>query len=143
MALSAIKPSIVPTVNPDKDGYDNNSVSANLRHSFSDAHSLSASLFDSNATNQTDNAFGATTDVNSSKSHLQKTALVSDNRFTESWQSKLQLSQGVDDYQNYSQRRTEFCRSKQPAINGLGRTLCISAEANAIGCRVGETETTS
>lgn len=99
--VSAIKPSIVATVNPDKDGYDNTSVSANVRHAFSDAHSLSASLFDSNATSQNDNAFGATTDVNSSKSHLQKAAVVSDNRISEVWKSKVQLSHGVDDMQNY------------------------------------------
>lgn len=99
--VSAIKPSIVPTVNPDKDGYDNNSVSANLRYAFGDAHSLSASLFDSNGTNQIDNAFGPTTDVNSSKSHIQKVAVVSDNRLGDNWQSKLQLSQGLDDYQDF------------------------------------------
>lgn len=99
--VSAIKPSIVATVNPDKDGYDNTSVSANVRHAFSDAHSLSASLFDSSATSQNDNSFGATTDVNSSKSHIQKAAVVSENRLDDDWQSRLQLSQGVDDYQNY------------------------------------------
>ncbi len=99
--VSAIKPVIVPTVNPDKDGYDNNSMSANVRHTFSDANSLSTSLFDSNATNQTDNSFGAKADVNSSKSHIQKIALVSDNRLGDNWQSKVQLSQGVDDIQNY------------------------------------------
>jgi vitamin B12 transporter len=98
--VSAVNPAVVPTVNPDKDGYDNSSVSANVRHSFSDAHSMSASLFDSNATNQTDNSFGAMTDVNNSKSHIQKVGLVSDNRLGERWQSKLQLSQGVDDLQN-------------------------------------------
>ena len=99
--VSAIKASIVPTVNPDKDGYGNTSLSASVRHAFSDAHSLSASLFDSNANNQSDNSFGIATDVNSSKSHLRKTAVVAENRLGEGWQSKLQLSQGVDDIRNY------------------------------------------
>lgn len=99
--VSSIKPGIVPNVNPDKDGYDNNSVSANVRHSFSDAHSLAASLFDSNGTSQNDNAFGAKTDVNSSKSYVQKASVVSENRFSEVWQSKLQLSQGADEYLNF------------------------------------------
>ncbi len=99
--VSAIKPSIVPTVNPDKDGYDNNSVSATVRHAFSEADSLSASLFDSNATSQIDNAFAAMTAVNSSKSNIQKIAVVSDNRPSDNWKSKLQLSRGLDDSQNY------------------------------------------
>lgn len=99
--VSAVKSSLVATVNPDKDGYDNTSVSANVRHAFSEAHSLSASLFDSNGTNQTDNSFGLSSDVNSSKSRIQKVGLVVDNRFSDNWQSKVQLSQGVDDTQNY------------------------------------------
>lgn len=99
--VSAIDPAIVPAVNPDRDGYDNTGVSANVRHAFSDAHSLSASLFDSNASNQGDNPFGTATDVNSSKSHIQKVAAVSENRLGENWQSRLQLSRGVDDTQNF------------------------------------------
>ncbi len=99
--VSAIKSSIVPGVNPDKDGYDNASVSANVRHAFSETHGLSASVFDSGATNQTDNAFGAKSDVNNSKLHIQKVALVLEDRFNENWQSKLQLSQGMDDLQNF------------------------------------------
>lgn len=100
--VSAVDPRIVPSVNPDKDGYDNNSASANARHTFSEAHSLSASLLGSNGANQFDNAFAAATEVKRSKSHIQKAAVASDNRFSENWQSRLQLSQGVDDYQDFS-----------------------------------------
>lgn len=99
--VSAVKSSLVATVNPDKDGYDNNSVSANVRHAFNGEHSLSASLFNSNGSSQTDNSFGLASDVNSSKSNIQKIGLVSDNRFSDNWQSKVQLSQGVDDTHNY------------------------------------------
>ncbi len=99
--FSAINQSTVPAVNPDKDGYANTSVSANVRHSFQDAHSFSASVFDSNATNQADNSFGLTADVNSSKPHLRKTSVISENRFSDRWSSKLQISRGVDDIRNY------------------------------------------
>lgn len=99
--VSVVKASLVPGVNPDKDGYDNTSVSANLRHAFGSAHSLSASLFDSRATSQNDNPFGLSADVNSSKSHIQKYAVASDNRLSEGWLSKLQVSRGMDDTQNY------------------------------------------
>ncbi|MFA6121385.1 MAG: TonB-dependent receptor [Sideroxydans sp.] len=98
--VSAISASIVPAVNPDHDGYRNSSVSANVRYAFSAAHGLSASIFDSNGMNQFDNASAATTNVSENKSHLQKVAVVSDNRLGDNWQSKLQLSRGVDSYQD-------------------------------------------
>lgn len=99
--VSAINPVIASNVNPDTDGYDNTSLSANVRHSLSAGHFLSASLFDSNANNQTDNPYGLSTDVNTSKAHIRKSAIASDNRISEGWQSKLQLSQGVDDIRNF------------------------------------------
>jgi len=99
--ISAVKTSLVPGVNPDKDGYDNTSASVNLRHAFGSAHSLSASLFESRATSQNDNPSGLSADVNSSKSHIQKYAVASDNRLSEGWLSKLQVSRGMDDTQNY------------------------------------------
>ncbi len=99
--VSAIKPSIVPTVNPDKDGYDNTSFSANVRHAFNVDNSLSASMFQSRGNAQYDNAFGLPTDVNNSVTTLDKYSLESDNRFTGSWHSKLQWSEGTDDLKNY------------------------------------------
>ncbi len=99
--VSAVKSSLVPTVNTDDDGYDNASVSANVSRAFSEEHKLSASLFDSDANNQTDNSFGLPTDANTSKSRIRKVSLVSDNRFSEDLQSHLQLSRGVDETRNF------------------------------------------
>lgn len=99
--VSSIKSSLVPAVNPDKDGYDNTSISAHVRQRFGDDHSLSFSLFDSRADSQTDNSFGLTADVNRSRAAVSQMALASDNRLSEMWQSKLQLSQGMDDTQNF------------------------------------------
>ena len=99
--VSAVKSTLVPTVNPDPDGYDNTSVSANLSHDWAGAHSLSASFFNSSGDNQTDNPYGASTDINSSKSLIRKFALASEDRFSDAWQSKIQLSRGIDDSQNF------------------------------------------
>ena len=99
--VSAIKQSIVPAVNPDADGYDNTSLSANVRQTLGTDHSLSASAFQSQGDVQYDNAFGASTDANTTTSTIRKFALVSDNRFAESWLSKLQWAQGGDDYKDY------------------------------------------
>jgi vitamin B12 transporter len=99
--VSSIKSSLVPTVNPDKDGYDNTSISANVRQQFGDDHSLLFSLFNSRADSQTDNAFGLTSDTNQSRAAVSTMTLASNNRLSEMWQSKLQLSQGMDDTQNF------------------------------------------
>lgn len=99
--VSAIRPSIVPTVNPDKDGYDNTSFSANVRHAFDVNNSLSASVFHSHGNAQYDNAFGLPTDVNNSVTTLDKYALESNNQLTGAWHSKLQWSEGTDDSKNY------------------------------------------
>jgi vitamin B12 transporter len=99
--VSAINPSIVPTVNPDKDGYDNSSLSANVRHLFNADHSLSGSLFLSQGKVQFDDASALITAVNTSTSTLSKVALVSDNRFSEMWQSKLQYANGTDELKTY------------------------------------------
>lgn len=99
--VSSIKSSLVPTVNPDKDGYGNTSLSASVRHNFNGDHGMSLSLFESRADSQTDNSFGLQTDVNESWANIRKVAFTSDNRFGEIWQSRLQLSQGMDDTQNF------------------------------------------
>lgn len=99
--VSAINPDIVPAVNPDQDGYTNRSASAQVRYAFSAAHSLSVSLLDSNGSNQFDNAFGTSSETNYSESHIQKFALVAENLLADNWQSKLQISRGMDDYQDY------------------------------------------
>jgi vitamin B12 transporter len=99
--VSAIKSSIVSTVNPDNDGYDNTSLSGNVSHAFNSDNSLAASVFQSRGDVQFDNAFGATNDLDTGKSTLSKFSVASDNRLNDSWQSKLQLAQGTDDYQGY------------------------------------------
>ncbi|MBK9161709.1 MAG: TonB-dependent receptor [Nitrosomonadales bacterium] len=99
--VSSVKPTMVPTVNPDRDGYRNASFSASVRQSFGADHSLSFSLFDSSANSQTDNSFGLRTDVNESQANVRKMALTMENHFGDIWQSRLQLSQGVDDTQNF------------------------------------------
>ncbi|MDZ4202521.1 MAG: TonB-dependent receptor [Gallionella sp.] len=99
--VSSVKSSLVPTVNPDRDGYDNTSLSVNAVYRFSADDSLLLSLFDSLADSRTDNSFGLMTDVNESTANVGKVSLASDNRIGDFWQSRLQWSQGVDDTRNF------------------------------------------
>ncbi len=99
--VSAIRPDIVSGVNPDNDGYDNTSLSGNVRHAFNPDNSLTASVFQSHGDVQYDTSYDSADSQHTSTSTLSKFALISDNRFSESWQSKLQLAQGSDDYKDY------------------------------------------
>lgn len=104
--ISAINPETAPVTtyskaNPDNDGYENSSISANARHAFNNDHSLTATAFNSTGQNQYDSTAGVATDVNKSDSQIRKYSLASDNRLNDIWQSKLQLAQGTDIYQDY------------------------------------------
>jgi vitamin B12 transporter len=100
--VSAINPVILPGANPDRDGYNNTSYSANVRQAFNPGNSISVSALRSHGNTQFDNPFNlAVTDTNTSVSNLGKFSLASDNRLNEIWQSKLQWSESVDDTKNY------------------------------------------
>lgn len=99
--ISAINPAIVSNANPDNDGYDNSSLSASLRQALNADNSISASAFSSEGSNQYDSAFGLPADIHENTAQISKFSLVSDNRLSEIWQSKLLLSQGTDEYKGY------------------------------------------
>lgn len=99
--ISAIKPSVVAAVNPDADGYDNTSVSANVRQALTADHSVSASWLQSLGDVQYDSSTAKTSDANTSTSVLRKFSLVSDNRFAEAWSSRVQWASGEDEYKTY------------------------------------------
>jgi len=99
--VSAISPARFPGANPDKDGYKNTSLSANVRHAFSPDHSLAVTAFSSQGHNQYDNTVGLPTDSNTNKTQVSKFSLSSDSRLSGIWQSHLQLAQGTDDTQTF------------------------------------------
>jgi len=99
--VTAIKPDIVPSVNPDNDGYGNTSLSGNVRHAFNTDHSLALSVFHSRGEAQFDNAFGIASDLDTGKSVIGKFSVISDNWLSDSWRSKLQIARGLDDYHGY------------------------------------------
>lgn len=102
--VSAINSQLAPNANPDKDGYDNTSLSANVRHALNGDHSLSGSLFKSRGEVEYDdtNAFGgAISDTHTSIPTLSKFSVASENRLSDVWQSKLQLAQGKDNSKNF------------------------------------------
>lgn len=100
--VSALNPVLVPSANPDQNGYRNNSISANLGHTFNSDHRVSATLFGSNGNNQYDSAFNPNpADANTNREQIWKFSLASDDQITKDWHSKLQLANGVDQYRDF------------------------------------------
>ncbi|HEY0664580.1 MAG TPA: TonB-dependent receptor [Gallionella sp.] len=108
--VSAINPEIVAGIQPDNDGYDNTSFSANARYALSKEHGISFSALNSRGNNQYDQlrydpltfaVISLTTDKNTNQQNISKYSLTSEDRWTEYWQSKLQLAQGADDLRDF------------------------------------------
>jgi vitamin B12 transporter len=100
--VSAINPSILPGANPDRDGYNNTSYSANLSQALNADNTISVSALHSHGNVQFDNPYNlAVTDVNTGVSNLGKFSLASDNQINETWRSKLKWSESIDDSKNY------------------------------------------
>ncbi len=108
--VSAIKPEIIPNIQPDNDGYDNTNLSTNVSFALGSEHSVSISAFSTRGNSQYDtlrydpNTYAVTslpTDRNNTKAALEKISLTSDNQFTPLWLSKFQLARGSDDSRDY------------------------------------------
>src|SRR5450759_2369154 len=104
--VSAINTSIA-TTNPDKDGYDNTTFTAQVKHAFNDYHQWSAAGFSRRGDGQYDTVYDATlsptatTDRNNTKTALEKLSLTSDDQLNAMWHSKLNWARDTDDSKDY------------------------------------------
>lgn len=100
--VSAINPLLAPAANPNKNGYDNNTLDAQVTHAINADHKLSASWFSTRGNISYDSAFGLPTDLNNGVANIDKFSLASDNQFGDIWHSQIRLAQGVDDSLSYT-----------------------------------------
>jgi len=104
--VSAINTGIA-TTNPDKDGYDNITIEAQVTHAINADHQLSASMFGTQGDSQYDTFYDAyfnptaITDRNKTKAAIYKISVASDDRLNELWHSNLKLARGTDDSRDY------------------------------------------
>ncbi len=100
--VSAMNPQLIPGVNPNNNGYANDTFNANIRHEFNADHALSASVFSTRGNISYDNPFNAAvTDVNNVVENIDKYSLASEDRLNDTWNSKIMLAEGVDDSHDY------------------------------------------
>jgi vitamin B12 transporter len=100
--VSAMNPLLAPGANPNDNGYDNDTLDAQIKHAFNADHALSASLFGTRGDSSYDNPYGLPTDLNNTVETIDKFSLASDDQFNGTWHSLLRVAQGTDDSRTYT-----------------------------------------
>ncbi|TDV34654.1 vitamin B12 transporter [Paraburkholderia caballeronis] len=97
--FSAIDPARAP-VNPDPNGYLNESVSASLRHRFNDRWDAGVRYFQVYGYSSYDNPYGMPTDLNDVYSRVQQASVFANGRLTDWWTTHFTAAMGNDRNQN-------------------------------------------
>jgi len=98
--VSAINPLLAPGANPNNNGYDNNTLNAQVSHALNADHMLAATVFSSRGNASFDSTLP--TDLNNTVANITKYSLASDDQFSDMWHSQLRVAQGTDDSQTFS-----------------------------------------
>ena len=134
--VSAINPLLMPNANPNKNGYDNNTLDAQIKQTINADHALTASVYSTRGNISFDNAYGLPTDTNNMLESIDKLSLASDDQINDLWHSQLRMSQGIDnslDYTNGAQVSRYQTTSNQVAWQNNfkvaeGQQLSMSVE---------------
>ena len=94
---SAIDPADVPAANPDRDGYRNATVAADLAHRIADGHSVSLGYSHVDGRLDYDSAFAAASDVQTSRTTKDVLRVASEHRVDARWTTRLALTGQRDD----------------------------------------------
>ena len=94
--FSSLNPSQAPNANPNANGYLNESISASLRHKFSDKWDAGVTYFQSNGNNSYDNAYGVPTDLNNLYSKVRQMSVFANGKLTDWWTTHFIVSEGDD-----------------------------------------------
>jgi vitamin B12 transporter len=94
--FSSINPALVPAVNPNANGYLNESVSASLRHTFNERWDAGVRFFQSNGNSSYDNAYGVPTDLNNLYTKVQQASVFANGKVTDWWTTHLVAATGND-----------------------------------------------
>ncbi|MGF6768951.1 vitamin B12 transporter [Paraburkholderia sp. GAS199] len=94
--FSSLNPREAPGANPNANGYLNESISASLRHKFSEKWDAGVTYFQSNGNNSYDNAYGVPTDLNNLSSKVRQVSAFANGKLTDWWTTHFIVSEGDD-----------------------------------------------
>jgi vitamin B12 transporter len=93
--FSSINPALAP-VNPNANGYLNESIAASVRHRFNESWDVGVRYFQSNGNDSFDNPFSAPTDLNNLYSKVQQASVFANGRVTDGWTTHFIVAAGND-----------------------------------------------
>ncbi|MBN3753986.1 TonB-dependent receptor [Paraburkholderia sp. Tr-20389] len=93
--FSSIDPALAP-VNPNANGYFNESVSASLRHKLNDRWDIGLRYFQSNGNDSFDNPFSLPTDLNNLHSKVQTASAFANGKLADWWTTHVVVATGND-----------------------------------------------
>ena len=99
--FSSLNPTQVPDANPDRDGYQNNSLAASLSKNFGREQQVGGRVALTQGRFAFDSSFGTPTDVHTGKTNVDALSLYTHNRISERWDSRLTYSDAVDRNANH------------------------------------------
>ncbi len=99
--VSAINPQIVPNANPNDNGYDNNTISAQVEHAFNAEHAVTVSWFSTRSNVSFDSPYGLPADLYNTQDNIDKVSLAADDQLSGIWHSQVRIAQGTDDSKTY------------------------------------------
>ncbi|MDH6148794.1 MULTISPECIES: TonB-dependent receptor domain-containing protein [Paraburkholderia] len=94
--FSSLNPLEAPAANPNANGNLNESISASLRHKFTDRWDAGVSYFQSNNDNSYDNAYGEPTDLNNLYSKVRQVSVFANGKLTDWWTTHFTVAEGDD-----------------------------------------------
>lgn len=93
--FSSVNPAQFAGANPDADGYTNTSLNLSLTHQLAPRHQVGVRLSQSEGDTAYDNAYGTSTDVQTSNTRISQATLFADNTWGD-WRSRVSLSEQAD-----------------------------------------------
>ena len=133
--FSAIKPSVSPVVNPDRDGYRNLSFSASVVHRFAADHEAGLQFLSSDGRVDFDSAFAASAnDVQQGTARVQSFRLYTNNRLAARWLSKLAYSEGRDQFDSETNGTvTSRTRTRNAQVSWQNDILLAADDTATLG----------
>ena len=134
--FSALRPQVSPLVDPDRDGYRNESLAAGLSHRIAAGHEAGVSYYSSFGRVEYDNAFGpSASDKQSARLRIGSLSAFLNSELAAAWLSKLRLSQATNSNHDFLNGETSFAGRTKTRSRQLTweNTVTLAPEHRVIG----------
>ena len=134
--FSALRPEFSPLINPDRDGYRNQSLAASLSHRLAAGHEAGVSYYSSFGRQEYDSVFAfSPADRHTAHVRIGSLSAFLNSELTAAWLSRLRLSQATNGNHDFLDGATSFAGSTKTRNRQLSweNSLALAAEHRLTG----------